>query len=61
MRQHGLPGIRARNTAMTEALTDLPLIVVSDLFGMHPNTAHTWAQCAQNSWAEYIEAVQATE
>ncbi|WP_237735784.1 XRE family transcriptional regulator [Streptomyces sp. AA1529] len=61
MRKHGLPGIGARNTAMMEAITDLPPIVVSDLFGMHPHTAYTWSQYAQNSWAEYLEAVQATE
>nr|WP_024127029.1 hypothetical protein [Streptomyces sp. F8]AHE39750.1 Hypothetical protein pFRL5_87 [Streptomyces sp. F8] len=58
MRKHGLPGISARNTAMWEAITDLPPIVVSDLFGLHPHTAYAWAQYAQNSWAEYLEAVQ---
>ncbi len=56
MRKHGLPGISARNTAMVEAITDLPPIVVSDLFGVHPHTAYVWAQYAQNSWAEYLEA-----
>ncbi len=44
MRKHGLPGIHARNTAMMEAITDLPPIIVSDLFGVHPNTAYVWAQ-----------------
>ncbi|PZH09161.1 hypothetical protein C1I97_15215 [Streptomyces sp. NTH33] len=58
---HGLPGISARNTAMLEAITDLPPIVVSDLFGVHPHTAYAWAQYAQNSWAEYLEAVQSTD
>jgi hypothetical protein len=61
MRLHGLPGIGARNTAMMEAITDLPPIVVSDLFGVHPNTAYAWSQYAQNSWAEYLEAAQSTE
>lgn len=61
MRKHGLPGLSARNTAMMEAITDLPPIIVSDLFGMHPNTAYAWAQYAQNSWAEYLEAVQDTD
>lgn len=60
MRKHGLPGISARNTAMMEAITDLPPIVVSDLFGMHPHTAYAWAQYAQNSWSEYLEAIQVT-
>ncbi|MFE1781367.1 hypothetical protein ACFW9F_01915 [Streptomyces sp. NPDC059506] len=40
---------------------DLPPIVISDLFGIHPNTAYAWAQYAQNSWAEYLEAVQSTD
>ncbi|MCX4852132.1 hypothetical protein [Streptomyces sp. NBC_00893] len=61
MRKHGLPGISARNAAMMEAITDLPPIVVSDLFGLHPSTTYAWAQYAQNSWAEYLEAAQATE
>ncbi|MER7958166.1 hypothetical protein [Streptomyces sp. NPDC096030] len=61
MRKHGLPGISARNTAMAEVITDLPPIVVSDLFGIHPNTAFAWAQYAQNTWAEYLEAVQDVE
>ncbi|MGW0920618.1 hypothetical protein ACWD3J_16575 [Streptomyces sp. NPDC002755] len=61
MRKHGLPGISARNTAMMEVIADLPPIVVSDLFGMHPHTAYAWSQYAQNSWAEYLEAVQCTD
>ncbi|MFD3484839.1 hypothetical protein [Streptomyces sp. NPDC058665] len=61
MKLHSLPGIGARNTALMEAITDLPPIVVSDLFGIHPNTAYAWAQYAQNSWAEYLEAAQALE
>ncbi|MGP4052612.1 hypothetical protein [Streptomyces sp. 2A115] len=62
MRRHGLPGISARNTAMIEAITDLPPIVVSDLFGIHPSNAYTWSsQFAQNSWTDYLAAVQATE
>ncbi|MEU1600456.1 hypothetical protein ABZ468_48845 [Streptomyces sp. NPDC005708] len=31
---------------------------VSDLFGIHPNTAYAWAQYAQTSWAEYLEALR---
>ncbi|MFJ4895601.1 hypothetical protein ACIP5U_37250 [Streptomyces sp. NPDC088788] len=61
MKQQSLPGISARNTAMMEAITDLPPIVVSDLFGLHPHTAYAWAQYAQNSWAEYLEAIQSTD
>ncbi|MFD9278920.1 hypothetical protein ACFWD7_16765 [Streptomyces mirabilis] len=34
MRQHDLPVRAARNTALMEAITDLPPIVVADLFGI---------------------------
>ncbi|MEV8064384.1 hypothetical protein AB0P37_50505 [Streptomyces antimycoticus] len=61
MKLHGLQGVSARNTAMMEAITDLPPSVVSDLFGIHPNTAYAWAQYAQNSWAEYLEAVKSID
>ncbi|MDH6542862.1 hypothetical protein M2167_005414 [Streptomyces sp. SPB4] len=30
-------------------------------YGMHPHTAYAWAQYAQTSWAEHLEAAQATE
>ena len=56
MKQHGLPTISARNTAMIEAVTSLPPIVVSDLFGISAGTAHRWAQYAQDSWADYLAA-----
>ncbi|MFG2325818.1 hypothetical protein [Streptomyces sp. NPDC048568] len=61
MSQHGLPGLRARNTAMIEAGADLPPIVASDLFGIHPDTAHGWARFAPDSWADYLAARAATE
>ncbi|MFE7527322.1 hypothetical protein ACFU7Y_16610 [Kitasatospora sp. NPDC057542] len=56
MKQHGLAVISARNTAMIEAVADLPPIVISDLFGIHPTTAYAWAQYAQDSWADYLAA-----
>ncbi|WP_405161545.1 XRE family transcriptional regulator [Nocardia sp. NBC_01499] len=56
LRQYGLPTIAARNTAMIEAVTQLPPIVVSDLFGLNPNTATAWARYAQDSWAAYLAA-----
>lgn len=58
MRQHGLPVRAARNTALMEAITDLPPIVVADLFGINPATAHRWSQLAGNSWAPYLAARQ---
>lgn len=48
------PGVQDQGEA---SITDLPPIVVSDFFGVHPNTAYSWAQFARNSWAEYLEAV----
>lgn len=61
MRQHGLPGISARSTAVIEAVADLPPIIASDLFGIHPETALRWAPFAQDSWADYLAAREATE
>jgi hypothetical protein len=61
MTKHGLSIINARNTAMIEAVTELPPIVVSDLFGVHPSTAHSWALFAEGSWADYLAACQPTE
>jgi hypothetical protein len=58
MSRHGLPTIQARNTAMIEAAAELPPIIISDLFGIHPSTAHAWAQLAQDSWANYLAASQ---
>jgi hypothetical protein len=61
MQRHGLPTLAARNTAMIEAVAELPPIVVSDLFGIHAGTAHAWAKLAQTSWTEYLTACQATK
>jgi len=47
LRQHGLPTLAARNTAMIEAVSELSPIVIADLFGIHPGTAHTWAKFAK--------------
>jgi hypothetical protein len=59
MRRNDLPVLTARNTAMIEAVNELPPIVVADLFGVQPNTAHRWAQFAQCSWAWTHGAVRA--
>lgn len=56
LRQHDLPTIAARNTSMIEAVSELPPIVVSDLFGIHPTTAHAWAKFAQTTWTDYLAA-----
>lgn len=56
LRNHGLEVISARNTAMLEAVADLPPIVISDLFGVSATSAHRWARFAQDSWADYLAA-----
>lgn len=61
LRQYGLPTVAARNTAMIEAVGELPPIVIADLFGIHPGTAHTWAKFAQASWTDYLAADTATK
>ncbi|MFF9647290.1 hypothetical protein [Kitasatospora aureofaciens] len=58
LKAHGLPVLAARNTAMLEAVSELPPIVVSDLFGVSASNAHTWAGFAQDSWADYLAACQ---
>ncbi|MEV5080409.1 hypothetical protein AB0K74_16780 [Streptomyces sp. NPDC056159] len=61
LREHGLKVISARNTAMLEAVADLPPIVISDLFGVSASSAHRGARFAQDSWAGYLAACRATE
>lgn len=39
MRANGLPILSARNTAMIDAVTDLPPVVVSDLLEPTPQSA----------------------
>lgn len=56
MKQHGLPVTSARNTAVMETVTDPHPIVVADLFGVSPGTAHIWAQFAQKSLAYCLSA-----
>ncbi|MFD7915670.1 hypothetical protein ACFV30_34015 [Streptomyces sp. NPDC059752] len=60
LRSHGLPVLTARNTArntaMIEAVTDLPPITVADPFGLHPSTANHRASYANDSWPHYLAA-----
>jgi hypothetical protein len=56
LNQVGLPVLSARNTAMIEAVTSLPPIVVADLFGMHPSTAQRWANYAKDDWSVHLSA-----
>ncbi|MFF9352058.1 hypothetical protein [Streptomyces sp. NPDC014734] len=56
MRAHQLPILTARNTAMIEAVTELPPVVVSDLFGISASTSARWGHLASTSWAAYLAA-----
>lgn len=51
---HDLPTRAARNTAMINAITELPPIVVSDLFGLSAATTFQWAKFAQQNWTDYL-------
>jgi hypothetical protein len=59
LRHHGLPTRAARNTAMMDALVDLPPMVIADLLGIHPKTAEPWATLAGGNWSEYLAARRA--
>jgi len=53
--------LSVRNTAMIEAVADLPPIVVADLFGVSAASAHRWARYAKNSWTDYLAALESTK
>lgn len=59
--KHGLPTIAARDPALFGMAGELPPIIISDLFGVHRNTATQWAVFAQDSGADYLAALRATE
>lgn len=54
MRRFGLPARAARNTAMVQALADLPPMLIADLIGIHPATAERWSALAAERWSEYV-------
>ncbi|MEV4049619.1 hypothetical protein AB0J55_00370 [Amycolatopsis sp. NPDC049688] len=56
LRRHHLPVAPARNTAMLEAATTLPPIVLSDLFGISTTTANAWSTYSQTNWVEFLTA-----
>ncbi|MET9260281.1 hypothetical protein [Amycolatopsis sp. NPDC004079] len=54
--KRGLHTRTARNTTMLHAVTDMPSVVVADLFGLTPSTTTRWAQLANSSWNDYLAA-----
>jgi hypothetical protein len=41
---------------MIEAVITLPPVVITDLFGLRPSTAETWAKYANDSRTHYLAA-----
>ncbi|MFB6871532.1 hypothetical protein [Streptomyces sp. NPDC056323] len=39
---------------MSDALADLPPVVIADLLGIHPKTAERWAMLAGENWSEFV-------
>lgn len=56
LRHHGLPARAARNTAMRDALVDLPPVVITDLLDIHPKAAERWATLDGENWTEYLSS-----
>lgn len=52
------PARAARNTAIVEALVDLPPVVISDVVGISPVSAARWA-LADDRWPDYLASRQA--
>ena len=46
---------------MTDALVDLPPMVITGLLGIQPNTAEPWATLAGGNWSEYLAARQSAQ
>lgn len=45
---------------MILAVTDMPAVVVADLFGLSPGTATRWAEFANTSWSAYLDTLADT-
>ncbi|MEU3862483.1 hypothetical protein AB0F03_34990 [Streptomyces sp. NPDC028722] len=58
LKRYGLPARAARNTAMMQALADLPPVVLSDLIGIQPRTAERFAAMAGEKWSDYLAATR---
>jgi hypothetical protein len=54
LKRYSLPTRAARNTAMVQALADLPPVLISDLIGIQPRTAERFAALAGENWSDYL-------
>jgi hypothetical protein len=54
--EYGIDARPARNAALVALVEDIPPPVLSDLLGLHINTAVRWAQIAKRDWTDYLAA-----
>jgi hypothetical protein len=56
LKAHGIPTRQARNAALIAMAGELPISLVSDLFGISISTAINWARRAGKDWNAYLAA-----
>jgi hypothetical protein len=54
--EHGIDARPARNAALVALVEDIPPPVLSELLGLHINTAVRWGQIAKRDWTDYLAA-----
>ncbi len=53
---HGIGVRAAKNTAVLSLASDLPAPVLSQILGVHINTAVHWVKYVKRDWASYVES-----
>ncbi|MEV8030649.1 hypothetical protein [Streptomyces sp. NPDC086182] len=53
---HGIAVRRAKNSAELALASDLPASILSEILGVHINTAVDWVRFVKRDWAAFIEA-----
>ena len=56
LKRHGISTRQARNAALISLAGDMPISLVSDLFGISITTAMQWARRAGRDWNAYLAA-----
>jgi hypothetical protein len=56
LNDHGIHARSSRNAALISLAADLPAAVLTDLLGLHANTAFRWIRRAKRDWAGYLAA-----
>jgi transglutaminase-like putative cysteine protease len=59
LRSLGIPARLARNSALIDLAAQLPAAVLSQLLGIHLQTATAWTIEAGNTWLRYAAALAA--